>query len=72
MHGASVSALLAGVIGLICVTQAVGTAGADSSIVKLPQDITSKGSREARNTSRFSATLPSPACTSTASNFYRG
>ena len=27
---------------------------------------------ERRNTSRFSATLRSPACTSTASNFHRG
>ena len=43
MNRASVSALLTGVIGLICVTQAVCAGGADASIVKLPQDITFKG-----------------------------
>ena len=43
MYRASVSALLTGVIGLICVTQAVCAGGADTSIVKLPQDISYKG-----------------------------
>jgi hypothetical protein len=42
---------------------------ADTSVVKLPQD--TKGFPEHRNMRRCSATLPSPGCTSTASNLCR-
>ena len=62
MHGASVSALLTGVIGLICVTHAVCTAGAEPASSGCHRTSLTRGSPERRNTSRFSATLRSPVC----------
>jgi hypothetical protein len=44
----------------------------DTSIVKLPQDITYKGLPGAPQHVTLLATLPSPVCTSTASNSQRG